>query len=49
MEIVKWYIEVIEGGFDTKTILPDFLAANREIKTLKFIFTFSGRGSRDFQ
>lgn len=34
MEIVKWYIEVLEGGFNTKTILKDFVDAQNQIKYL---------------
>ena len=35
LEIVKWYIEVFEGGNDTKNILQDFVEAQAEIKRLK--------------
>ena len=34
MDIVKWYIEVLEGGFNTKTILKDFVDAQNQIKYL---------------
>jgi len=34
LEIVQWYIEVLEGGFDTKNILKDFVKAQEDIKEL---------------
>ena len=35
LQIVNWYIEVIEGGFNTRTIMKDFIQAQAEIKKLK--------------
>ena len=35
LQIVNWYIEVIEGGFNTRTIMKDFIQAQAEIKQLK--------------
>ena len=35
MDIVKWYIEVFEQGFDTKTIIKDFIEGQAEIKRLQ--------------
>ena len=34
-DIVNWYIEVLEGGFNSKTILKDFIVAQAELKKLK--------------
>ena len=34
LEIVNWYIEVLEGGFNTKTIMKDFIEGQAEIKRL---------------
>ena len=35
LEIVNWYIEVLEGGFNTKTIMKDFIEGQAEIKRLQ--------------
>ena len=32
---MKWYIDVFEGGFNTKTIMKDFVLAQVEIKKHK--------------
>ena len=29
MDIVRWYTEVLENGFNSKTILQDFLKAQK--------------------
>lgn len=34
-QIVNWYIEVLEGGRNTKTLLKDFVQAQAEIKQLR--------------
>ena len=34
-KIVDWYIEVLEGGRNTRTLLRDFVQAQAEIKALK--------------
>ena len=33
-QIVKWYIDVLEGGFDTKNLLKDFVQAQEDLKSL---------------
>ena len=35
MDIVRWYIELFENGFSSKTILKDFLEAQNKIKDLE--------------
>ena len=34
-DIVKWYIQVLESGHNTKTLLEDFILAQDEIKSLQ--------------
>ena len=35
LEIVDWYITVLEGGHNTKTLLKDFVQATQDLKALK--------------
>ena len=35
LEIVRWYIAIMEQGRNSKTLLKDFLAAQEEIRKLK--------------
>ena len=35
IEVVNWYIQVFEGGHNTKNLLKEFIAAKAEIKTLE--------------
>lgn len=35
LEIVDWYIKVLENGYDTKNILKDFLQAKEDIKVMQ--------------
>ena len=41
LEIVNWYIQVLEGGNNTKTLLKDFVKAQAEIKMLKENFRYT--------
>ena len=34
MDIVRWYIEFFENGFNSKTILQDFIEAQNKITEL---------------
>ena len=35
MKIVDWYIQVLESGKNTKTLLKDYIESQTELKALK--------------
>ena len=41
IDIVRWYIEFFENGYNTKTIMQDFLAAQKKIKKLEETLTMT--------
>ena len=34
MDIVRWYIEFFENGYNSKTVIQDFIEAQNKIKEL---------------
>ena len=35
LKVVQWYMEVLEGGIDTKDVIKEFTALQKEHKKLK--------------